>query len=104
MTTEDFPKLFQFLGAYFHEDWMCEFDLADDVIRAFLADSEDCVVEGVIKEINALLVMNVTENKIRDFLLKEIGCCYCYWHDWQDGNTWLKHIFVVIRKAPYSNI
>ncbi|WP_339539905.1 contact-dependent growth inhibition system immunity protein [Pseudomonas sp. RA_15y_Pfl2_54] len=104
MTIENFPNLFQFLGAYFHEDWMCEFDLADDVIRSFLADSEGCVVGELVKEIDALLAMKMKENEIRDFLLKEIGCCYCYWHEWQDGNTWLKHISVVIREAPHSNI
>ncbi len=104
MTTEDFPNLFQFLGAYFHEDWMCEFAFADDVVRSFLADSDGSAVERVIMEIDTLLAMNMTENKIRDFLLKEIGCCYCYWHDWQDGNTWLKHISGLFREALHRKI
>lgn len=104
MTTEDFPDLFQFFGAYFHEDWMCEFDLADDVFRFFLEDSEGCVVQGVIQEIDALLAMNMTENEIRDLLLKKMGCCYCYWNEWQDGNTWLKHISVIFREAAHNPI
>ncbi|WP_213028014.1 contact-dependent growth inhibition system immunity protein [Pseudomonas sp. Seg1] len=104
MTTEDFPSLFQFLGAYFHEDWMCEFDLADDVVRSFLADSEGFVVSEVIKEIDTLLAVEMTEHETRDFLLKEIGCCYCYWHDWQNGYAWLKHISAVLQEDSQTYV
>ncbi|WP_150618529.1 contact-dependent growth inhibition system immunity protein [Pseudomonas fluorescens] len=104
MTTEDFPNLFQFLGAYFHEDWMCEFDLADDVIKSFLADSEAHAISYVINEIEALLALNLTEDKLRDLLLRELGCCYCYWHEWQDGVAWLTHVSVVLREFPNRSI
>lgn len=49
-----------------------EFAFADDVVRSFLADSDCSAVERVITEIDALLAMNMTENKFRDFLLKEV--------------------------------
>ncbi|WP_323162101.1 contact-dependent growth inhibition system immunity protein [Pseudomonas fluorescens] len=104
MTIEDFPSLFQFLGAYFHEDWMCEFDSADDVVKSFIADSESRELEKVVKEIDFLLAMKISENETRDFLLKKNGCCYCYWNEWQDGNTWLKHISVFISEASHNDI
>jgi hypothetical protein len=92
MITEDFPRLFQFLGAYFHEDWMCEFDLANEVVESFVADSDELTMQQVLKEIEILLGSNLTENNLRDFLLKEMGCSYCYWNEWASGKIWLRHI------------
>ncbi|WP_160300884.1 contact-dependent growth inhibition system immunity protein [Pseudomonas frederiksbergensis] len=34
-----YPKLFQFLGCYFHQDWMCDSSDPDDIIRTYIADS-----------------------------------------------------------------
>nr|WP_102359047.1 contact-dependent growth inhibition system immunity protein [Pseudomonas sp. AD21] len=99
MTNEEFPQLFQFLGAYFHEDWMGEFDVADDVVKSFIADSEACVILDVIKETEAALALDLAEEDIRDFLLTEMGCSYCYWHEWQDGITWLKHVLVILQTS-----
>ncbi len=99
MTSEEFPQLFQFLGAYFHEDWMSEFDVADDVVKSFIADSEACVILDVIKEAEAALAFGLTEGEMRGFLLREMGCSYCYWHEWQDGSTWLKHVLVILQQT-----
>ncbi|MHA3739265.1 contact-dependent growth inhibition system immunity protein [Pseudomonas sp. Eth.TT006] len=104
MTNEEFPQLFQFLGAYFHEDWMSEFDFADDVVRSFIADSEVSAILDVIKEIEAVLALDLTEQEIRDFVLAEMGCSYCYWHDWQDGNHWLQHVLVTLQRTSKSSI
>lgn len=92
MITEDFPRLFQFLGAYFHEDWMCEFDSANEVVESFVADSHELTMQQVLKEIEILLGANLTENNLRDFLLKEMSCSYCYWNEWASGEIWLRHI------------
>jgi len=103
MTTEDFPGLFQFLGAYFHEDWMCELDSADDVVKSFIAESEHCVLEAVVKEIDLILSMKIKESEVRDFLLKKNGCCYCYWNEWKDGVAWLRHVSVVVNEALHAD-
>ncbi|MBC3778080.1 contact-dependent growth inhibition system immunity protein [Pseudomonas sp. SWRI99] len=92
MTNEDFPALFQFLGAYFHEDWMCESNLADEIVNSFINDSALKTIEVVAKEIQNLLDLKLSETVLRDFLLKEIGCSYCYWHEWQSGEQWLRHV------------
>lgn len=78
---------------------MSEFDVADDVIKSFIADTEACVILDVIKEAEAVLELDLTEEQIRDFLLKEMGCSYCYWHEWQDGGVWLKHVLVTLRQT-----
>ncbi|RVD74333.1 hypothetical protein A9HBioS_5784 [Pseudomonas koreensis] len=78
---------------------MSEFDVADDVVKSFIADTEACLILDVIKEAEAVLELDLTEEQIRDFLLKEMGCSYCYWHEWQDGGAWLKHVLVTLRQT-----
>lgn len=92
MNSKNFPRLYQFLGAYFHEDWMCEFKISDDVVKSFLSDSSAGSVLSVKLEIKALLACDLNELELRDFLLGEMSCCYCYWNDWSSGKTWLTHI------------
>ncbi|EJM15396.1 hypothetical protein PMI21_03314 [Pseudomonas sp. GM18] len=89
---KEFPELHDFFGAYFHQDWTVEHDTAEQVIGAFLADSdpEDLIV--VRQELNALLDQRKDELVLRDYLLKELSCYYCYWHAWESGESWLRHI------------
>jgi hypothetical protein len=96
MESKNYPRLYQFLGAYFHEDWMCEFEISDDIVKSFLSDSSAESVLRVKLEINALLLLNLTETELRDFLLGEMSCCYCYWHDWSSGEAWLTHVLVLL--------
>ncbi len=96
MNNDEFPRLHQFLGAYFHEDWMCESESADDIIRLYLSDSSDSAICSVKQEIAELSRLQISENELQDFLLKEIGCSYCYWHEWPSGKAWLSHILCLL--------
>ena len=93
MTNETLDHLHQFLGAYFNEDWMTEYRKADDVINAFASESTLEAISEVKKEIKSLLRADHDEDVLREFLLKDMSCCYCYWHDWESGKIWLNHIF-----------
>lgn len=75
---------------------MCEFDMADDVVTSYICDSETCVILDVTNEVEALLALDLKEEEIRDFLLREIGCSYCYWHEWKDGKAWLEHVLEML--------
>ena len=97
MNSENFPRLYQFLGAYFHEDWMCESEDADDIVRSFMADASLESILRVVGEVYTLVNQEVTESELRDFLLRDMGCCYCYWDDWPSGASWLTHILVLLR-------
>ncbi|WP_238785308.1 contact-dependent growth inhibition system immunity protein [Pseudomonas sp. R84] len=77
---------------------MCESARADDIIKSFIADSEEVTLLDVAKEIETLLALNLTETDLRSFLLKEIGCCYCYWHEWPNGIEWLDHVKLLLKK------
>jgi hypothetical protein len=87
-----FPELHQFLGAYFHQDWTVEHETAEQVVEAFLADSDPEDLVLVRREITALLDLGKNEFELRDYLLKELSCYYCYWNAWESGASWLCHI------------
>jgi hypothetical protein len=93
---KSYAQLFQFLGAYFNEDWMCESGLADDIVRSFIVDSAAETISNVIGEITMLLEARMTEPELREFLLKNMSCCYCYWHEWASGEDWLKHVVNIL--------
>ena len=92
----NYPELFQFLGCYFHQDWMCESSEPDGVVRAFVLESVPQTIEAVKKEILTLLMMNFGEKELREFLMEKMPCNYCYWLDWESAEAWLNHILEIL--------
>jgi hypothetical protein len=90
--SRDFPELHDFLGAYFHQDWAVEYDTAEHVIDAFLAESDAEDLLSVRQELYVLLDQRKDEMVLREFLLTELSCYYCYWNAWESGEAWLRHI------------
>nr|BFE93814.1 hypothetical protein GCM10020185_43500 [Pseudomonas brassicacearum subsp. brassicacearum] len=54
MNTE-FPELHDFFGAYFHQDWSAEHESAEQVLEAFLAESDVEILKAVQQELSILL-------------------------------------------------
>jgi hypothetical protein len=88
----EFPELHDFFGAYFHQDWLVEHETAEQVLDSFLTEShvDDLIV--VLKELNALINLKKDELVLKEYLLKELSCYYCYWNAWPSGEAWLRHI------------
>jgi len=89
---EEFPELHDFFGAYFHQDWTVEHETAEQVIDAFLTESDQQILVIVQKEICRLIAKKKNELALREYLLKELSCYYCYWNTWGSGESWLLHI------------
>ncbi|MFD2882572.1 contact-dependent growth inhibition system immunity protein [Pseudomonas lini] len=49
-----FPALFQFLAGYFHEDWSCDHESEDDVVRSFVAESSPERISQVKDELQVV--------------------------------------------------
>ena len=47
---------------------------------------------SVSQEISFLLEQRKDEVELREYLLKEMSCYYCYWNVWESGESWLRHI------------
>jgi hypothetical protein len=90
--SRDFPELHDFFGAYFHQDWTVEYDTAEQVIDAFLADSDSEDLMTARQELDVLIGRKMDESVLREYLLTELSCYYCYWNVWESGEIWLRHI------------
>ncbi|WP_053213456.1 contact-dependent growth inhibition system immunity protein [Pseudomonas sp. Q12-87] len=91
MNTE-FPELHDFFGAYFHQDWPAEYGTVEEVLDAFLAESDVDDLRAVQQEVNILLERRKGELELRTYLLRELSCYYSYWNAWETGEAWLRHI------------
>jgi hypothetical protein len=41
----------------------------------------------------SILAIRPTSNVVlREYLLKQLSCYYCYWNEWESGESWLRHI------------
>jgi hypothetical protein len=85
-------ELHDFFGAHFHQDWMTEHESAEEVITAFLTESDIDFLRRVQQQLNLLLNEQKDEPNLREYLLKELSCYYCYWNEWDTGEHWLLHI------------
>lgn len=83
---------------------MCESSDPDDVIRSFVSESAPEIIAMVNDEISALLMLKFSDEKIRELIMDEMPCNYCYWMDWESGEMWLRHILqVMTRTVPPSS-
>ena len=68
------PALWQFLGAYLHQDWPLEFDDEWAALGRFAEDSPELAGQLPV-EIDLVLRANGSEGDLRTFLIGE-GCNY----------------------------
>lgn len=87
-----FTELHNFFGSYFHQDWIVEHETPEQVLDAFLTESHIEALILVRSELNALLAQKQDEPILRDYLLRNLSCYYCYWISWESGESWLRYI------------
>jgi hypothetical protein len=88
----EFPELHDFFGAYFHQDWTAEYENPEQVLDAFLHESDSESLLLALQELNQLLDRNKGELALREYLMKELSCYYSYWNSWESAESWLRHI------------
>lgn len=89
-----FTELHNFFGSYFHQDWTVEYETAEQILDAFLTESHINELMKVQRELNALLAQKLDEPTLRNHLLRNLSCYYCYWISWESGESWLRHIAI----------
>ena len=87
------------MAGYFHQDWRCDHETEDDVIRSFVADSSVETLSQVKSELQTVLLTIQSEEEIQDFLFQEIGCSYYYPYAWASGKAWLEHVLDILSLA-----
>jgi hypothetical protein len=92
MNTKNFPNLVQFLGGYFHQDFIDDYGTPDNAIKAFLSENSPETVQAVCRELDEVIPLVEQMDNPNDFLYRVIGCFY---YPQADGFTvveWLRHV------------
>src|SRR5947209_3181712 len=87
MNKTRFPELEQFLGCYFHQDWVDDYPTAEAAIEAYLTESSEDNVRAVCEELNQAL-----NSQDSPAFLLEMGCYYNPRAEGISEAQWLKKI------------
>jgi hypothetical protein len=68
-----FPQLRQFLGGYFHQDWVVEHATWEEVVDDFISESPRHAVLESASELRDLLVCEFADAEL-DTVLERLGC------------------------------
>jgi hypothetical protein len=94
MSTQPYPDLQQFLGCYFHQDFLMEYASPDAAITAFISDEPEEFVRAACRELGQVIPVVEQLDDPERFLLETLGCWY---YPKAQGSTvveWLKHVHV----------
>ena len=93
-----YPELYQFLGGYFHQDWV-DSDSFEDVVRDFLARNPAATIRQATRELEEFMRLDIPENELRDILRHDLrsyvrapGMGLTY-------RQWLEAVLHILKKA-----
>jgi hypothetical protein len=94
MTARRLFDLQEFLGTFFHEDWMLDDTTTLDVARRFRSAtaSRPSFRARVVAEIRELLDRPLSEGELHRYLLDEYSVVYDPWDDNLTTRAWLTSI------------
>ena len=76
MSNSDLSHLEQFLGGYFHQDWMIDDTDAESVLDRYLSDTPPAAVQQTISEVERLLGRGLAEDQLHAPFIQALGCYY----------------------------
>lgn len=101
MKAVDFPNLTQFLGGWFHQDWLDEgYENPEDVVRAYAKDESSKAVRGTMAEIEKLLAHKLPPTQMRRLLGDDLGCAYDPTVEDKTYRAWLREVLVLLQEKP----
>lgn len=92
MNNSEYPALAQFLGAYFHQDFLEEFRNPDDAIAVFMAEVPKESIQAVCSELKEVIPLTERIDKPEEFLWHVLGCYYFPEADSLTVVDWLNHV------------
>lgn len=95
---DDFPALWQFFGAYLHQDWHDEYSSSENAFRDFL-DGEPTLAAQVATELTTVLDSGRDEDAL-DNLVLEGGSFYRPRDDAIATSTWLTSLRSLCPNRP----
>lgn len=89
MLEQQYPALWQFFGAYLHQDWRDEYESTSDALRDFVSGNPDLAIE-LPHEIQH--VLTTTPDDVLDELIGDLGSFVVPSRTGQNPHDWLRRM------------
>jgi hypothetical protein len=86
---QQYPALWQFFGAYLHQDWREEYESTSDALRDFVSGSPDLAIE-LPHELQH--VLTTTPDDVLDELIGDLGSFFVPSRTGQSPRDWLRRL------------
>jgi hypothetical protein len=99
--SQRYPELFQFFGGHFHQDWVDEYDEADDVVAAYVAAHRDepAHLAALAAQLDGFAAAHPDDRALAGALQHELGCEYDTSADGLTARQWLRRVSERFRAA-----
>lgn len=87
----DYPNLDQFLGGYFHEDFLLDAPDAIATVKIFCGEASEEEIRSIASEIRTLL-SNVQDERDLGAAVARLGSCYNPQADGLSFRHWLESV------------
>lgn len=104
-----FPELKYLLAAYFHEDWLHEYDWAgsepsyEAIVRQFKAKNPRATVEQATRELAEFIKLPLPDKELKEVVAYDLGCAYYPPGSGQTYREWLEAVLVVLHEPTASS-
>ena len=90
MLEQQYPALWQFFGAYLHQDWREEYDSPSAALRDFVSASP-ALAADLPAEVERVLASSPDDENLEAALVS-LGSFFVPSRDGQDPRNWLRHL------------
>jgi hypothetical protein len=87
--SRQYPALWQFLGAYLHQDWREEYESTSDALRDFVSGNPDLAIQ-LPHELQH--VLTTTPDDVLDELIGDLGSFFVPSRTGQSPRDWLRRL------------
>ena len=93
----EFLALQQFFGGYFHQDWHCDAETPDEVLKKFASESTVAERRELASLIEKYMAEFNSDAELDDKLFEELGSYYQPSGTGDSSREWLHHIAEILR-------
>lgn len=99
MTTQSkYPALSYYLVCYLNQDFEVISGGAEEALLSYKNTETKEEQKKMMKEIQLLIDSSLCEKDLQKIILDETDCGYYYPNEWHSGESWLRHMLVILRE------
>ena len=89
---EKFPRLEQFFGCYFHQDWMAEYKNEEMAVKGYVHDVGSTEASHMLQDLEHLMALDLSEKELGKVLVEDLQCDYNPDPDGISMRDWLRWV------------